>query len=300
MDDISCILDSENYAKELLSELNTLSNSIKFTLELATNDKLPFLDLHISRAASKLSTSVYRKPTDTGLYLNFNSLAPKKYKVATINSLLHRAFSHNTSWFNFHNEITHIRKLLINNSYPINLIDFHIKSFLDKKLSNNNVEPRKVKDSISLALTLPLQFRGSHTIFFTSKLRKLIPELFIYFTSVKLRSIFSLTPSNSDTLSSSSCVYQYKCANCQSLYIGYTKRFLIKRINEHSKKELFRHHSLCNNTIPFHNCFQIIDRHGCYKDLLILESMHIAKNRPALNTQVVSKRNNIVLLSSVF
>ncbi|CAF1569083.1 unnamed protein product [Didymodactylos carnosus] len=53
--------------------MNKLESSIKFTIEMQTDNKLPFLDVMAERKDSELITYVYRKPTDPGLYLRWTS-----------------------------------------------------------------------------------------------------------------------------------------------------------------------------------------------------------------------------------
>ena len=41
----------------------------------------------------KLETRVYRKPTNTGLLLHFNSHTDKRYKDSLVKTMLHRAYA---------------------------------------------------------------------------------------------------------------------------------------------------------------------------------------------------------------
>ena len=50
-----------------------------------------FLDIKISRENNKFVTSVYRKPTFTGVFTNFESFIPDIYKRGLIEALLHRS-----------------------------------------------------------------------------------------------------------------------------------------------------------------------------------------------------------------
>ena len=66
MDDTFVIFDgSEDETVELVNFLNEIDNNIQFTIELANNNSLPFLDLQIKREENKLSFNIYRKPTTT-------------------------------------------------------------------------------------------------------------------------------------------------------------------------------------------------------------------------------------------
>ena len=57
------------------------------------NSKLPFLDEMLCRKGNKLVCSVYRKSTNNDIYMNWNSFAPKTWKMGgTLKSLIERAF----------------------------------------------------------------------------------------------------------------------------------------------------------------------------------------------------------------
>jgi len=67
----------------LVRFLNNLddSGSIKFTYEMEWHGKLPFLDLLIIRKDTEaVNLQIYRKPTHTDQYLNFNSHHPTEHK----------------------------------------------------------------------------------------------------------------------------------------------------------------------------------------------------------------------------
>ena len=69
-------LDSE-YAQEFTDHLNTLDPDIKFTTEGEENDELAFLDTSTSKKEhGSLKLKIYRKPTHTDQYLQFDSNHP--------------------------------------------------------------------------------------------------------------------------------------------------------------------------------------------------------------------------------
>ena len=49
-------------------------------MELEKNGKLPFLGMEIIRNSTRLYRKVYRKPTDTGLFLHYHGPVGMKYK----------------------------------------------------------------------------------------------------------------------------------------------------------------------------------------------------------------------------
>ena len=77
---------------EFHQHLNSINTNIQFTLELEdTNGQgLPFLDTINIRRGTQLEVNVYRKPTHTDRYLNFNSHHPMCHKRSVVSSLLRR------------------------------------------------------------------------------------------------------------------------------------------------------------------------------------------------------------------
>ncbi|KAJ8909836.1 hypothetical protein NQ315_002903 [Exocentrus adspersus] len=122
---------------------NVNEPKIKFTLELEENNKLPFLDVMISKNTeinSNFQTNVYRKKTNTNRYLNFNSNHHLSIKKGVIKSLYDRAklVSSNVNFFN--QEKDHIKNILKENAYPINLVD---KAFLQIENPSHNNQQRQ-------------------------------------------------------------------------------------------------------------------------------------------------------------
>ena len=70
VDDSFSIMPNVDAGNCFLSTLNRLHPSINFTMEIAENDKLPFLGMTVVKTNNVLATEVYRKPTDTGLLLH--------------------------------------------------------------------------------------------------------------------------------------------------------------------------------------------------------------------------------------
>ena len=69
--------------------LNELDPNIKFTIE-RSDTKLPFLDVLVIKADTKLLTDIYYKPTDTHQYLHFGSCHPHHTKTAIPYNLVKR------------------------------------------------------------------------------------------------------------------------------------------------------------------------------------------------------------------
>ena len=93
-----------------------------------------------------------------------------------------------------------------------------------------------------------------------------------------------------------SLVYKFSCAQCASEYIGSTSRLLASRVAEHSGRSLrtgrvlahpshsnIREHAESCGALVTLDHFTILDSCSSSKDLRILESLFIFKQRPMLN-----------------
>ena len=76
VDDTLSVMPDLTAASEFLTTLNEGHPSINFTMELEENSKLPFLGMNVIRNGCRLDTTVYRKPTDTGLLLHYHAWTP--------------------------------------------------------------------------------------------------------------------------------------------------------------------------------------------------------------------------------
>ena len=91
MDDTFVFIE-KGKQEEVLRKLNAYHENIRFTYELEEANGLPFLDVLVTRGVNrKLETSVYRKSTNTDIYMNWEAYAPNTWKLATLRSLVKRA-----------------------------------------------------------------------------------------------------------------------------------------------------------------------------------------------------------------
>ena len=71
--DNTIILVKNDSITYVLDQLNSFHEQIQFTYEVEHDNKLPFLDFLLIKNANKIDTTVYRKPTNTDVYLNWNT-----------------------------------------------------------------------------------------------------------------------------------------------------------------------------------------------------------------------------------
>ena len=76
VDDTFCIINSGT-KDFILSKLNNFHSQINFTSEEQTNNMIAFLDVLIINRFGNIDSTVYRKPTNTDVYINWNSFFPR-------------------------------------------------------------------------------------------------------------------------------------------------------------------------------------------------------------------------------
>ena len=122
VDDTFAIFDHEAEADEFLTKLNCLHPSLRFTFEKEKDKCLSFLDVYVERTDIGFETNVYGKLTFTGQYLRWESISSLKRKINLISTLMHRALMICTKR-RLNGEIERIKKILLDNGYPKNVIN---------------------------------------------------------------------------------------------------------------------------------------------------------------------------------
>ena len=114
-------------------EINMMHESLKFTYESEDKDaKLSFLDMELKHENCKITSTWYTKPTSTGLTLNFNAMAPRRYKRSIVKSFIHRVYNACSNWANFHLSLEKAKTILENNQYPKSFYEPIIHDTLEK------------------------------------------------------------------------------------------------------------------------------------------------------------------------
>ena len=101
----------------------------------------PLLCIDINK---KLTISVYRKPTYSGVFTSFKSLKSIVYKLDLVYSLLNRCFNITFSYQKIYNEINALKQIFKHNGYPILFLDRCMKQFLKK-----SYVPKAIQDAVN-------------------------------------------------------------------------------------------------------------------------------------------------------
>ena len=121
------------HLKRFFQCINNLQQNIKFTKEEESKAELAFLDTLLERDNGEVSILVYRKPTHTDKYLQYNSYHQISCRKSVVSSLLNRAYSIITNKDDLDKENARIKQLLKENGYWKSII-----SKIFKKITNNH------------------------------------------------------------------------------------------------------------------------------------------------------------------
>ena len=91
---------------------------------------------------NKTVTSIYRKPTFTGVCTHFHSFLPSVYKFGLLSTLVFRYFSLCSDFQLFHLEVLEFKKIFLLNGYPAKFVNACIFKFLNKMFVKK-VVPKK-------------------------------------------------------------------------------------------------------------------------------------------------------------
>ena len=135
VDDTLVRMPNTDAAADFLTTLNGLHPSLKFTMELPIDNMIPFIGIEI----------INRKPTNTGLLLNFQSHADKRCKTGLLNTMLHRAYALSSTTEAF---------IFSRLDYPIGLINaMIINMFIQNNVTKDQIATNAVRLSNKIAVT---------------------------------------------------------------------------------------------------------------------------------------------------
>ncbi|XP_072037121.1 uncharacterized protein [Amphiura filiformis] len=210
---IRLLLLDRNEADSFYKFINEVDPNIKFTQEECVDNKLAFLDcqVHIHEDGS-LKSTVYRKPTHTDFYLQFDSHHPRIHKLGVIRSLQLRASTIISDQEDLPGEQNHIQKSLGCCGYPN-------WAFTKAKKKRAHTESKRrngqrIKNTLK-SFGIATSYKPTNII------------------RGKLVHVKDKPPKDKQ----SNLVYGITCAatDCGEAYVGETKQSLRARINQHRR-----------------------------------------------------------------
>src|SRR5436190_22366147 len=267
---------------EFLKHLNSISPSIRLTREEEIENRLAFLDVCVERDENVLKTTVFRKKTHTGQYLNFSSNHQKTAKEGVAYSLFDRAKTLCSNENSLKVELKKVENDLLKNGYPQSIIK-KCKRTRPAKTLNETGDKEK-----HTFMSIPYVQGISEKI---SRIGRKYNIKTAFRTHNTLRQSLVKTKPKSSVQESKNCVYSIKCNNCPREYVGETKRPLNVRIKEHEqntrrgltdKSKIAQHCWEENHNMNFKEAC-IIHKEPHYKKRKIIEASYMklaAENNP--------------------
>ena len=224
--DDTLVVIRDDVVDSFTEHINTIHPAIKFTIEKMKDQQIPVLDTHIKVNDDRtLGFSVYRKPTHTDQYLQFDSHQPLEHKLGVIRTLTHRAKTICSTNDDLDKEITHVKKVLSVSGYT----RWAWKLPTSKKTSTSTpTNATKSKGHVTVPYV-----RGV-----TELIARKMRQNGVTVHSKPINTIRGMLVAPKDKvkkMDKSGTIYQIKCAKCEATYIGETERPLRKRIKEHHR-----------------------------------------------------------------
>ena len=260
--------------------LGALQNhtSSLITMEIAD------LGMMIEKKGCELVTSVYRKPTNNGLLLHFQSQVDMRYKKSLIRTMLHRLSS---SWESIVRECDHLKGMFFKLGYPDRLVDATITSFLNSVLMDKDQVKKNNAMSERNIVRVVLPFKDQRSADFVRKQLKDLGNnignpIQTVFTSPKIGEQLQIQERKPPVVSRQCVFYQFKCDLYDTDYIGYTTRHLHQRIEEHRASAVGTHVKGCHGTSnpELLKQFSVLKKCQGKLDCLIREMLFIRERKP--------------------
>ncbi|XP_068675604.1 uncharacterized protein [Montipora foliosa] len=274
-------------ATAFLTTLNEAHPAISFTMEFANNSKLPFIGMELIKIGKQLKTCVYRKTTNKGLLLHYQSHVDARYKQSLLITMLNRAHCLSFSPDLFAEEWGNLKVIFLKLKYPENLINSTITRFIE---SRNQPQVGDVQGDAPVRIILPFKNQRSADVVRRqlSDLRKKInSDLRPVFTSKKIADDIKVVEAKPPLINQQCVVYKFKCDLCDADYVCYTCRHLFQPIEEHKHSAIGKHlrdvHNQKNKDL--HEQFTILKKCRGKFEFLFYEMLFIQEKKPHLNTQ---------------
>ena len=288
--DDTFVIINKAHKEEFLTHINSVDNNIQFTAEEPGPDgSLPFLDILISPdEEGRLVTSVYRKPTHTDQYLQWDSHHPISAKYSVVGILYHRAKTISSNSDKLHQEDDHLTRALGDCKYPrwaVKRVKMRMNNPTQKKKMKKKNEQHQ-QNTPRPYITVPY-YRG-----LSESVKKKCSNygVQVYFRGGTTIKNLLMAPKDKDPMmKKSGVIYSYKCGrvDCDEEYIAESSRTFAERFKEHQKapSPIFDHHTITGHDISVEH-FNIVGREDNNLKRAIKEALYIRVNNPSLNRNV--------------
>ena len=282
-------------AKEdsFFNHINSIDNKIQFTKEASRSDgSMPFLDTLVTiNGDGSLNTKVYRKPTHTDLYLQWDSHHSIAAKYSVINTLHHRAKAVSSNNQLLKEEEDHPQEVLTRNKYPL----WALNRVKIKNKTTQVQQQQRTQPNANTRGTIGNQ-KSYMVLLYVKGLSESIKNvgkkhgIQTYFKGGNTIKSLLMTPKDKDHITKKSVIiYRFKCkrVDCKDEYIGELSRTFGDRYKEHLKapSPIYDHHNIRGHETSIEN-FSIVGREDQNLIRAIKEAIYIRVNSPSLNKNI--------------
>ena len=273
-------------------------------MEIEMDCTIPFLGSLLLNEAPTIESKVFVKPTNTGLLLHHQSHVDSRYKRALVQTMVDRGFRISSSWALFIDECERLKSMFSKLKYPDRLVNNTINRYISTKTTVNLDSSTIDNPSDVIRIILPFKDqRSADTV--RKRLRELSHKILTLiqpvFKSKKIKEVLGGNDEIKPNIVNQQCVvYKFKYNLCDTgSYVGYTKRHLHQRIDEHKNKSssiakhyLNEHLNVINDLA---SCFSVLKKCRSEFDCKINEMLYIRELKPSLNVQSDSYKAKVFI-----
>ncbi|KYQ60037.1 hypothetical protein ALC60_00918 [Trachymyrmex zeteki] len=254
-------------------------------VEHEENNFINFLDVKVITNNGRIKFDIYKKPTNSGRYLNYMSNHSIQHKRSVIIGQLDRILFLSHPEFHKNNIVSMIDTLILNN-YPLDIIFSTINNRI-KKLSirkdvhknnfNNNNELNELNKK--KYFTIPFINKNS------DKFSNIASKNNFKISYKPINRFIKSGKDKLEKMDQCNVVYKICCLDCNASYVGQTKRKAKTRIKEHKSNIkrsndaltiLSQHQIDKNHKINWEN-IKILDIEPYFQKRMTSEMIHIKK-----------------------
>ena len=292
---------------DVITKLNSFHPNIKFTHEFEEERSIAFLDVMITRQEDgTVQTGVYRKPTNSNVYIHWDSYAPEQWKVGTLLGMIRRAYDICSNEQELTKELDHLKEVFTNiNGYPKGLVERILKKVKAEKntevtetSSQETTETIEEETPNEQILMMKVPYAGEKGEGLIRRLKTSFKHNLpgnikcrIVQTGTKISKNFNVKD-KVDGKHLSNFIYKHVCGNkkCTDSYIGETARRRIIRTEEHGGKDkeswIYKHSSQTKHPKAKDRNFEILaTNYADRRKRKLAEALFIRDERPSLNKQ---------------
>ena len=184
-----------------------------FTMEIATNDRLPFIGMEIIKIDGSLETRVYRKKTNEGLLLQYQSHVDSRYKRSLLTTMLERAKRWSSRQDFLSKEGKNLKGIFLKLNYPEKLSDSAVNRL------QHPTDPVQTPSDSPVRITLPFKDQKSTDVVcrqLGDLATKINQQLQPVFTSKKIADHLKVTEEKPPLINQQSAVYEFICDSCDA------------------------------------------------------------------------------------